>query len=122
MSLPSDDRCSYAPKHQGSNIFPNFFYFSKLVRLAHKPNLLAVKDITFGYTATYRQLLTDVLHFRNILRQTLDASVIAKIDRDEEVFMNLLGPGGYEFTVAFLALMALGAVVVPISLDLSTLR
>jgi malonyl-CoA/methylmalonyl-CoA synthetase len=32
--------------------------------------------------------------------------------------MNLLGPGGYEFTVGFLAIMALGAVIVPISLDL----
>ena len=118
MSLPGGDRCSFAPKHQGPNIFPNFFYFGRLVRLAHKPNLLAVKDITFGYTATYRQLLTDVLHFRNILRQTLDPKIITKIDRDEEVFINVLGPGGYEFTVAFLSLMALGAVIVPISPDI----
>ena len=99
-------------------MFPNFFYFSRLIGLAHKPNLLAVRDVTFDDTATYRQLLTDVLHFRNVLRQTLDPSIIAKIDRDEELFINLLGPGGYEFTVAFLSLMPLGAVIVPILLDL----
>ena len=32
--------------------------------------------------------------------------------------MNVLGPGGYEFVVAFFALMALGVVIVPISPDL----
>ena len=113
-----DDKSNFAPRHIGPNVFPNFYFFSRLVRLAHKRQLLAVRDVTFGYQANYQQLLTDVLHFRNVLYQTLDASVRAKVDRDEEVFVNLLGPGGYEFTVAFLALMALGAVIVPISLDL----
>ncbi|KAK5943762.1 hypothetical protein PMZ80_004771 [Knufia obscura] len=118
MSLPPDDRCSFAPKHTGLNVFPNFYFFSRLVRLAHKPRLLAINDVTFGYKATYQQFLTDVLHFRNILRQTLDPTIVAKLDRDEEVFINLLGPSGYEFAVAFLSLMALGAVIVPISPDI----
>ena len=113
-----DDKSNFAPKHTGPNIFPNFFFFSRLVRLAHKQHLLAVRDVTFNYTATYQQLVTDVLYFRNVLYQTLSPSIRAKLDRDEEVFVNLLGPGGYEFTVAFLALMALGAVIVPISVDL----
>jgi malonyl-CoA/methylmalonyl-CoA synthetase len=111
------DRCDHAPKHVGPNVFPNFFLFSRLVRWAHKP-ILAVRDLTFGFTATYAQLLTDVLHFRNQLRQVLDPAIIENIDREEEVFILLLGPGGYEFTVGFLALMALGAVIVPISPDL----
>jgi len=117
MSLPQDDRCSFSPKHTGPNVFPNYYYWNRLIRLAHKPSLLAVNDVTFGYKATYLQLLTDVLHFRNVLRQTLDPTVVAKIDRDEEVFINLLVPGGYEFAVAFFAVMALGAVMVPISPD-----
>ena len=118
MSLPPDDRCGFVPKHSGPNVFPNFYLFSRLVRLAHKPSLFAVNDVTFGYKATYLQFLTDILHFRNVLRQTLDSAVIAKLDRDEEVFINLLGPGGYEFAVAFFSLMALGAVIVPISPDI----
>lgn len=113
-----DDRQNFAPKHVGPNVFPNFLYWSRLVRLAHKPHLIAVKDITYNYTATYARLLTDVLYLRNHLRTRLDAVTLARLDRDEEVFANVLGPGGYEFTVAFLALMALGAVVVPISPDL----
>ncbi|OAP55195.1 hypothetical protein AYL99_10895 [Fonsecaea erecta] len=115
-----DDRSQWVPKHQGPNVFPNFFLFGRLLRWAYRPHLVAVKDITFGYTADYTQLLTDVLHLRNVLRQTLPGDVVQKIDRDEEVFINLLGPGGYEFVVGFFALMALGAVIVPISPDLPT--
>ncbi|KAK4888626.1 hypothetical protein LTR49_028838, partial [Elasticomyces elasticus] len=84
---------------------------------AHKP-LRAVRDLTFGFEASYAQLLTDVLHLRNQLRQLLDPAIVDKIDREEEVFILLLGPAGYEFTVGFLALMALGAIIVPISPDL----
>jgi malonyl-CoA/methylmalonyl-CoA synthetase len=116
QSIPFD-RCDFAPKHEGPNVFPNFFLFSRLVRLAHKP-LIACRDLTFGFTATYTQLLTDALHLRNVLRQQLEQSTIRRIDAEEEVFILLLGPGGYEFTVGFLALMALGVIVVPISPDL----
>ena len=113
-----DDRHHYTPRHVGPNIFPNFFFFSRLVRLAHKTHLIAVRDVTFNYTATYQQLLTDVLHFRNVLYSTFSEDVRRKLDNDEEVYVNLLGPGGYEFTVAFFALMALGAAIVPISVDI----
>ncbi|KAK6365505.1 putative NRPS-like protein biosynthetic cluster [Exophiala oligosperma] len=113
-----DDRIHFVKRHQGPNVLPNFYFFSRLVRLAYKPQLIAVVDLTFGYTASYAQLLTDVLNFRNVLRSRLSPSVVAKLDRDEEVYINLLGSAGYEFTVAFLALMALGAATVPISPDL----
>ncbi|KAK3714335.1 hypothetical protein LTR37_007921 [Vermiconidia calcicola] len=111
------DRCDFAPKHTGPNILPNFFLFSRLVRLAHKP-LLACRDLTFLYTASYAQLLTDVLHLRNVLRQQLDPDVVAQIDNEDEIYVLLLGPAGYEFTVGFLSLIALGVIPVPISPDL----
>jgi malonyl-CoA/methylmalonyl-CoA synthetase len=118
MSLTTTfDRCEFAPKHGGQNVFPNFFLFSRLVRWAHKP-LTAVRDTTFGFEASYAQLMTDVLHFRNELRGSLHPTIIARIDREDEVYVLLLGPAGYEFTVAFFALMALGAIVTPISPDL----
>jgi malonyl-CoA/methylmalonyl-CoA synthetase len=113
-----ENRTHYVPKHIGPNVFPNFFLFSRLVRLAHKEHLIAIKDLTYGITADYAQLLTDVLHFRNLLREALHPSAIKRIDRGEEVYVTLVGPAGYEFVVGFFALMALGAAIVPISLDL----
>ncbi len=112
------DRVQYVSRHSGPHVFPDLLYFSRLIRLAYKEDLIAVKDLTFGYTASYAQLLTDALHFRNVLRRALNPAVVERIDNSEEVFVNLLGPGGYEFTVAFLALMALGAVIVPICMSI----
>jgi malonyl-CoA/methylmalonyl-CoA synthetase len=115
MLADPEDRTQLVPmRHQGPHVFPNFFLFSRFLRWSYKRHLIAVKDLTYGYTADYAQLLTDVLHLRNVLRQTLPATVVRKVDADEEVFVTLLGPGGYEFVVGFFALMALGAVVVPI--------
>lgn len=111
------DRCNFAPKHEGPRTFPNFVFFSRLVRFAHK-SLLACRDLTFGFEATYAQLLTDALHLRNQLYQILQPGIIQRIEQEHEVFILLLGPASYEFTVGFVALMALGAVVVPISPDL----
>ena len=108
------DRTQYVPRHVGPHVFPNFIIFSRLVRLAYKQHLISVKDLTFGYTASYAQLLTDVLHMRNVLLRTLDPTVVERIENQDEVFVHLLGPGGYEFTVGFLALVALGVVVVPL--------
>ena len=112
-----DDRTRYVPRHLGSNVFPCFFLFNHLVRIAHKEHLIAIKDLTYGITADYAQLLTDVLHFRNVLREALHPSALERIDRGEEVYVNLVGPAGYEFVVGFFALMALGAAIVPISPD-----
>ena len=87
------DRCDFVLRHIGPNVFPNFFLFSRLVRLAHKP-LIACRDLTFGFTATYAQLLTDALHLRNVLRRDLDPEVVARIDNEDEVLIILLGPCG----------------------------
>ena len=108
------DRCDSLPAHSGPNVFPNFLLFSRLVRLAHRP-LLAVRDVTFGFKATYTQLLSDVLLLRNSLRQQLDPAIVARVDHGEEVYILLLGPGGYEFTVGFLGVVAFGAAVVPLA-------
>ena len=116
--LPSGDRSLYRPKHQGPTVLPNDFYFSSLVRHAHKPHLTAIRDVTFGYNASYAQFLTDVLNLRNVLRRTLEPETVAQIDNEGQVYINLLGPGGYEYTVGFFALMALGAVIVPLATDL----
>ncbi|KAK2792280.1 hypothetical protein FQN52_003757 [Onygenales sp. PD_12] len=108
------DRRRFVPRHVGPNILPSSTLFTRMTRFAHRPDHIAIKDLRFGVTADYAQVLTDVLHIRNQLRKTLPVDILARLDGDEEVFINLLGPGGYEYTVGFLAIFALGAVVVPL--------
>ena len=109
-----DDRTCFVPKHQGPNILPNSPLFSRILRFAHRSERIAIKDPLAGFTASYIQLLTDVLHLRNILRNSLDCSILEQLEKGEEVFIIILGEGGYEFTVAFFAILAVNAVIVPL--------
>jgi malonyl-CoA/methylmalonyl-CoA synthetase len=109
-----DDRTCFVPKHQGPNILPNSPLFNQILRFAHRNERIAIKDPLAGFAASYIQLLTDVLHLRNLLRNSLNCSILEQLGRGEEVFITILGEGGYEFTVAFFAIVAVGAVVVPL--------
>ena len=102
------------PKHIGDNVLPNFPIFNRLLYLAGQSTQLAINDVTYGHKATYAQLLSDVLHVRNDLRKRLCPSVHAQLLRGERVSINLMAPGGYEFSTALLATLAIGAVIVPI--------
>lgn len=127
MELPSsvivdaEDRTNFIPKHQGPAVLPNFALFSRLLRFAHKGPRTVIKDVIVGFSATHIQLLTDVLNVRNVLQESLEEPVLRQLENGEEVFINVLSPGGYEYTVAFLAVVALGAVVVPLCMFPSTL-
>lgn len=63
---------------------------------------------------THIQLLTDVLHLRNLLYDSLEDKVKEQLWRGEEVYVNLLTPAGYEFAVGFFAILAIGAIIVPL--------
>lgn len=101
-------------QHVGDSILPSFPVFNRLLFLALKSNHLAINDVTYGDRATYEELLSDVLHLRNAIRNSLNPSLQAKLLRGDRVCINILAPGGYEFSVAFLAVAALGAIIVPI--------
>ncbi|KAK2800599.1 hypothetical protein FQN51_005982 [Onygenales sp. PD_10] len=87
------DRRRFVPRHVGPNILPSSTLFTRMTRFAHRPDHIAIKDLRFGVTAGYAQVLTDVLHIRNQLRKTLPVDILTRLDNDEEVFINLLGPG-----------------------------
>jgi malonyl-CoA/methylmalonyl-CoA synthetase len=108
------DRTFFVPKHRGPNILPNLPLFSRMLRFAHHSERIAIKDSVTGYAASYIQLLTDVLHLRNVVQTSLECSTIEQLERGEEIFIAILAEGGYEFTVAFFATVAVGAVAVPI--------
>lgn len=114
-----DDRTLHVPEHTGRNILPCHPLFNRLVRFAHAvPPRLCVRDVNTGVEATHLQLLTDVLAFRERVWENLSDEVKKALDQRQEVYIAILAPGGYEFTVGILAALALGAAVVPMTVAL----
>jgi malonyl-CoA/methylmalonyl-CoA synthetase len=117
LSSPVDhDRTYFLPPHDQDNIFPNAPLFSTLLRFAtRKPPRIAIRDVNLGIERTHAQLLPDVLALRRQIQNRLSPVTQAKLRKGQELFIALLAPGGYEYTVAFLAILALGAAAVPLS-------
>ncbi|EMC94629.1 hypothetical protein BAUCODRAFT_73329 [Baudoinia panamericana UAMH 10762] len=113
------DRTAYVPKHAGRNIFPCHGLFNRLVRFAHQsPPRLCVRDDNTGHEATHLQLMSDVLALRQRIWSNLGQDVRQALEWKQEVYIAVLAPGGYEYTVAMLAVLALGAAVVPMTVAL----
>jgi malonyl-CoA/methylmalonyl-CoA synthetase len=90
--------------------------FNRLLRFAHSdPPRLCIRDLHTSHSATHLQLLNDVLSFRQKIWSELTPSTRRALHNREEVYIAILAPGGYEFAVAILAALALGAAVVPLT-------
>ncbi|KAK3719471.1 hypothetical protein LTR37_004329 [Vermiconidia calcicola] len=114
-----EDRTFHVPRHTGPTIFPAHPLFNRLVRFAHAvPPRLCVRDNNTGLEATHVQVLTDVLAFRQRIWASLSSEVQKQLDQREEVYIAILAGGGYEYTVAMLAALAVGAAVVPMTVAL----
>lgn len=111
---PNEDRTQIVPPHIGRHVLPNSPLFAKLLRHARR-NRLAIRDNILKIEKSYGALLVDVLAYRTFLEASLDRTVLERIDQNEEIYIGVLAAGGYEFTVAVLAVLALGAAVVPMS-------
>jgi malonyl-CoA/methylmalonyl-CoA synthetase len=111
-------RSALLPPHDGDNIFPGDQLFTRLLHLAHLPGQpFAVRDANAGIERTHAQLLSDVLNYRRIIKRSLSPGVLQAIGRREEVYIHILALGGYEFTVAILTVLALGAIPSPLSIQ-----
>jgi malonyl-CoA/methylmalonyl-CoA synthetase len=77
-----------------------------------------VRDDNTGFEATHLQVLTDVLAFRVRIWDSISPTVRKQLDNREEVYIAVLAPGGYEYVVAMLAALAIGAAVVPMTVHL----
>ncbi|CAF3562344.1 unnamed protein product [Fusarium graminearum] len=106
------DRTQIVPLHDGPHVLPNNPLFTRLLRHAHR-NYLAIRDRELGVSKTYGELLDAVLGLRDVVRAALPSEVIEQLNNGNEVYVGVLAAGGYEFTVAVLAVLALGAAVVP---------
>jgi acyl-CoA synthetase (AMP-forming)/AMP-acid ligase II len=108
------DRTQFVPSHVGNNVLPNLPFFHKLLRYAQrKPSRIAVRDVIAGVEKTFHDLLSDVLALRGEIEKNLSRETLHELAEDKEVYIGLLAPGGYEYTVGFVAIIALGAAVVP---------
>lgn len=113
---PPFDRTDFVPSHGGDNVLPADPLFTRLLTLANRPNPgPAIRDVNAGIERTAAQLLSDTLNLRRVLRAGLTEETLKDLQNGQEVYISLLAPGGYEFAVGILAIMALGAAASPFS-------
>ncbi|PGH31972.1 hypothetical protein GX50_05237 [[Emmonsia] crescens] len=111
------DRTDFFPPHTGDNVLPLSPFFSKLLRYAHrKSQRIAIRDVNLAIEKTYIEFLGDVLAVRNALRSSLSPEVQIALRAGEDVYIALIAAGGYEYAVGFVAIYALGAAVVPMTI------
>ncbi|KAL2067354.1 hypothetical protein VTL71DRAFT_1779 [Oculimacula yallundae] len=108
------DRTDLLVPHDGYNVFPNTPLFNRLLRHASR-GLIAVRDANSGIEKSYSQLLSDVLAVRKVLQDALSEHVLTRLRNKEEVYIGVLAPGGYEYTVAMLVVTAIGGAIVPMA-------
>lgn len=109
------DRTHHVPLHKGQYVLPNTPILTQMLHHALKPGRLAIRDLNSGVEKTYAQLLTDVLYLRNYIETKLPPLTKKALDDGEEVYIGVLAAGGYEYVVAFFAVLALRAAIVPMS-------
>lgn len=99
------------------NVLPNFPLLVKLLGFAHRfpQSHIAIKDNITGFEASHIRLLNDVLALRRTLHRSLDEATRLRLEKGESVFFLVLSGPGYDYAVSFLAVLALGGVIVPIS-------
>ncbi|PTB62264.1 acyl-CoA synthetase-like protein [Trichoderma citrinoviride] len=100
--------------------FPNDAIFTRLRQMTlEKPDLLFHDD--YGVDASYNDLIRDVIHLRQILREQLPASSFnadGSLKKDARS-IGFLAYSGYCFIVSFFAIAALGGICVPLSTDVN---
>ncbi|KAF1358646.1 putative AMP-binding enzyme [Lizonia empirigonia] len=111
-----EDRSFMVPKHVGNNVLPNTPLFSRLLRYAGRtPPRIAIDDVRFKHQRIHLELLSDVLALRETVMSALDAATLEALEQRAEVYIAIVAAGGYEYTVAMLTVLAMGAAAVPIT-------
>ncbi|PLB53873.1 acetyl-CoA synthetase-like protein [Aspergillus steynii IBT 23096] len=112
MPLPVEPACS-----QTRLSFPNDPFFLKLVENAKTYPHRIIDDATLDIQADYRKLMQDVVTLRETIRHHLPHNLLDPngLIREDGVYIGVLAPGSYEYVVAIVAIVALGAAVIPFS-------
>ena len=88
---------------------------------------MTIRDDHINFEASRERFLLDVLALRNaIFAQLPDNARARLLQKGADVFICVVLPGGYDFVVASIAIISIGAAVVPLSehmtLDVSRTR
>ena len=96
--------------------FPNDIFFRTILENAQKVHQTIFRDKTLGIDANYVQLLTDVVHARRTLEEQLQTAILSdsRVISDSRPYIFVAAPIDYEFIVATLAILAIGAAFVPL--------
>lgn len=113
----SSSRAHISASDIKGNVLPNFPLLVKLLGFAHRfpTTHIAVRDNISGFEASHRLLLNDVLALRSSLYNSLDRDTRKQLEDGKPTFFMILAGPGYDYTVSFLAILALGGVIVPVS-------
>ncbi|KAJ5463790.1 hypothetical protein N7475_008734 [Penicillium sp. IBT 31633x] len=100
--------------------FPNDPIFSQLRRLAKQSPGVLFHD-EYGVDARYSDLIHDVIHLREILREHLPSASFDEQGclREDARSIAFLAYSGYSFIIGFFAIVALGGICVPLSTGLN---
>ncbi|CAG8260301.1 unnamed protein product [Penicillium salamii] len=96
---------------------PNDFLFQRVVHVANEhlnSNPVTLRDHQSNQQANHAKLLADVLELQLILFRKLSRDTRKALSVGKDVFILISAPAGYEWLVAFLTVLSLGAVVAPI--------
>ncbi|KAE8141864.1 hypothetical protein BDV38DRAFT_278647 [Aspergillus pseudotamarii] len=99
--------------------FPNDPIFTRLCRrYAERPGVLFHDE--HGIDASYSDLISDIIHMRQVLRAQLPSTVFDEngLLQPDAPPIAFLAFNGYYFIVSFLAIAALGGICVPLSTGL----
>lgn len=96
-----------------TNEFPDDpVFISLLAAITRYPRSEAIVYEKDGLEKTYPELLSDIIHTRDLLREQLPGVNQQGLLQDHHVYIAVLSRGVYEFIVAFLAVRAIGGVSV----------
>lgn len=107
------DRTSFVPAHGSfqDHVLPADPLFIRLLTLAHSKTSKRpmICDLNTGVEAGVDTLLCDVLRLRRVIFSRLCPVDRQNLQQGNPVFVAVCAPGGYEFSVATLAVLSLGA-------------
>ncbi|KAF7556725.1 hypothetical protein G7Z17_g1218 [Cylindrodendrum hubeiense] len=94
--------------------FPNDHMLAKLLNTAKSTDEDIIHD-AYGFDKTYAQLLGDIVKTRDSLRACLPPASLNSqgLLNQDDLYIAILTSSGYEFTVALLAVRALGGAGMP---------
>jgi hypothetical protein len=113
----SFDRFDLVSVEDDSNTLPHDAFFHRLHYLACHQNSIAIRDHQLGIEVPHDQLLSDIVATRNDVIQRLHPVTAQLLGEDKEVAFVIFARG-YEFVVAFFAILAIGGIAVPTSLSM----